>query len=202
MADISLTDLVDYVGKVGTPKLTHARMLLTRDEYSPEKDHYRKIRMGIQNYHKGGGSDKNELDSVMIGLTDPKKHVSHRACVVGYKKWLGRKAYEYFIPPFIHWSRGGVNVRVNPELGLKIGEVNHVIKLYFKSDPLKKSYSDLILSLMGDAFGPPPDGTEYSVLDVRRKKLFSTPAPDITLMPLVEGEAASLSTIWSRLPPP
>ena len=200
MTDISLTDIVDYVGKVGTPKLTHARNLLTRDEYSPEKDHYRRLRMGIQEYHKGGGTDKKELDKIITGLTDPKKHDSHRACVSGYKKWLGRKTYEYFAPPFEHWSRGDVNVRVNPELGLKIGDTNHVVKLYFKSDPLKKSYADLILSLMGDALGEPASDTEYSVLDVRRRKLFSTATPDAALMPLVEGEAASLSTIWAKLP--
>lgn len=200
MTDISLTDIVDYVGKAGSPKLTHARNLLTRDEYSPEKDHYRRLRMGIQKYHKNGGMNKEDLDQILTGLTDPKKHNSHRACVTGYKKWLGRKTYEHFPPPFDHWLRGDVNVRINPEIGLKIDNINYVIKLYFKAEPLKKTYADLILALMGDALGPPASETEYAVLDVRKRKLFSTSSPDITLMPLVEGEAASLSTIWSNLP--
>jgi len=202
MTGISLTDLVDYVGKTGTTKLTHARKLLSREEYGPEKDYYRRLRTMIQEYHKRGATDKKELDRIVAGLTDIKKNNNYRACVSGYKKWLGRKTYEYFTPPFEHWIRGNVDVRVNPEIGLKIGEVNYVIKLYFKSDSLKKSSADLILALMGDALGLPAAGTNYAVLDVRKRKLFDTAAPDISLMPLAEGEAASLSTIWTKLSSP
>ena len=199
MTDVSLTDLVDYVSKAGTAKLTHARNLLNRDEYSPEKDFYRRLRVGIQDYHKEGNTDKNELEQIVSSITDPKKTNSYRSCVTGYKKWLGRKKYHYFEPPHAHWNSSNVNVRVNPELGLNIDGTDHVIKLYFKSEPLKKASADLILALMGDALGLPENGRVYSVLDVQKKKIFSTQAPDMGLMPLVHGEAASLSTIWSGL---
>lgn len=119
--------------------------------------------------------------------------------MTGYKKWLGRKKYIYFEPPFEHWVRSDLNLRVNPEIGLKIDDIAYVVKLYFKSDKLERKNAAIILAVMGDALGIPAQGTKYAVLDVRRKKLFDTDVIDTSLMPLVEGEAASLSMVWSKL---
>ena len=123
MTDLSLTDLVDYVSKSGTTKLTHAKKLKNREAYSPEKDFYRKLRMDIQEYHKSGKTNKKDLDKIISFTPDPKKLGSYQACVKGYKKWLGKKTYTHFDPPHYHWVRGAVDVRVNPELGLEIGGV-------------------------------------------------------------------------------
>lgn len=54
MPDISLTDFVDFVIKMGTPKLTKVKAVKNREEYEPAKDYWRQLRKGLQSFHKKG----------------------------------------------------------------------------------------------------------------------------------------------------
>ncbi len=198
--NISLTDFVDFVSKNGTPRLNHVRALKKRDDYDPRTDFWKGLREGLVDYHKSGTNLRRDLDFIINPGTDKKKVENYMAALAGYKKFLGRKTLEWHIPQRSKWHRHGLDIRLNPELGLKINGVRHHLKLYFKAPPLKKEKADMIIWRMQDGLVDVRVGDKLAILDVRRGNLFSVPVSNPNFSALLEGEAAAFYTIWDALP--
>lgn len=199
MPTISLTNFVDFVSKSGTPKLTVVRKTKRQidDGYGPEKDFYKRIREAIIDMHR---LDRpiTHISSILPTLTDQKKVGSYPRLVEGYKKWSGRKGAEWFEPSSALWTCSGLNVRVNPEMGLTIKGKPHLIKLYFKADPLAKNRVDIITHLMAVVCkDQAPNGCTMGVLDIRRSKLITPTVPIDGLDTMLRAEAAYWVTAWS-----
>ena len=199
MINISLTDFIDFVSKVGTPKYTLVNKIHLREAYQPAFDFWKPLRDGIIDLHKLG-QDKSALDNVLSNLTDKKKIGRYPALVDSYKSFLGRKNIEWFEPPFKEWKMSDLRIKLNPELGIDINGKLYVIKLYFKSDPLSQMKADLILLLMNTKLkkGDFKEAT-FAVLDIERKKLFEKTKLDKSHFSLLEGEALSFITIWNSI---
>lgn len=105
----------------------------------------------------------------------------------------------WFPPPRDEWAAGGLAVNVNPELGLKIKGVRHVIKLYFKVDRLTKLRIDIATQLMDLVLGDPKKPTVFGVLDVRNAKLFSSNGVIPGMIALLHGEASSFGQIYGSV---
>lgn len=200
MKSLSLTDFVDFAISSGTPKLTKVRQIKNRPEdYHPARDFYKKIREAVIEFHETGKTDKRLFDKILKGLHQNKiKHYSE--CIKGYKKFLGKKKFQWFSPPTDEWSPSSISIRINPELGLIFDGVPHVIKLYFKKDGLSKARIDIILLLLHDTLsGQSTSGTKFCVLDVQKGKLFGNESPDQSFMPLLLGEAQSFRVMWDQI---
>jgi len=91
---------------------------------------------------------KKALDAIVAGLTDPRKLAAFTAVVRGHRKFMRRHAARWFDPPKGSWVEGGIVVHVNPELGLEIRGVPHVVKLYFKAERMPKRNVATITRLM------------------------------------------------------
>jgi len=200
MIQISLTEFVDFVAKSGTPKLTVVRTVKDRHAvgYDPKTDFYKPLRDGIVSLHKAG-QPKTALDSLTNSLTDQKKITAYPDLVKGYKKFLGNKAVKWFKPPQSQWTFQGLAVSVNPEVGLEINGTRHAIKLYFKADKLSKLRVDAINELMHQVLGGGKVNPTFSILDIRNAKLLSAPAPNPSLLPLLQGEAIAFATIYRQV---
>jgi len=200
MLKISLTDFVDFTIKSGSPKLTKVRQIKERPPYEPAFDFYRDLRLKIIEFHKNGEKDKTILDDFANDISDKRKIRRYRDIVRGYKKFLGRKEIEWFDPPSGEWGPEDIKIAINPELGLLIGNIRHIIKLYFKADQLDKRRIDMINLLMCEAFNIQQENELFcGVLDVQRGRLFPTDEPDKALLPLLYGEAESFRAIYERL---
>lgn len=201
MIDITLTDFVDFVSKAGTPKLTVVKNVKQHhiDGYDPQTDFYRAIRKGIVQMHQRN-QPKDALDDLLNGLTDKKKQTAYPELVAGYKRFLGKKSYTWFNPPKYKWQHAGVAISVNPEVGLEFDGVRHVIKLYFKSENLRKVQMDVVTHLMTN-FLPKPQNkvTSFDVLDIRKAKLIPGQTTIPALTALLEGEAASFAQIYNSI---
>jgi|WetSurMetagenome_2_1015567.scaffolds.fasta_scaffold353827_1 hypothetical protein len=197
MINISLTDFIDYVSKIGASKFTKVNQIFSREEYNPAFDFWKPLREGIIDSHRNN-RDKSELDEILNDLTDKKKINRYPALIDNYKSFLGRKKTEWFEPPFKEWQINDLIIRVNPELGLEINGKLYVIKLYFKSEMLSQNKADLILLLMNNKLkkGDFKEAT-FAVLDVERKKMFEKTKLDKTHLPLLEGEALGFINIWN-----
>lgn len=196
MINISLTDFIDYVSKVGTPKFTKVSQIYYRDEYQPAFDFWKPLREGIIDLHLNN-KDKSELDKILINLTDKKKVNRYPTLIETYKSFLGRKKIVWFDPPFNDWKSENLRVKLNPELGLEINDKLYVIKLYFKSEKLSQMKADLILLLMKSKLKKGEyKNVTFAVLDVARKKLFDKTKLNNTHLSLLEGEALSFIKIW------
>jgi hypothetical protein len=198
MKPIPMTYFLDFVSKAGTPKLTVVKKF-KKDIYDPQTDFWKKLREGIVKYHEEGHAQKNWLDGIANGITDPKKLGLYPTNISAYKTFLGKKSLTWFNPPRAIWTFSQISVLVNPELGLELNGVRHLIKLYFKAEKLSSNKIQLIQLLMQQAVGN-NKGFTFSVLDVPRNNLFSESSPDLTLLPLLEGEATNFELIFNRVP--
>lgn len=201
MPQLSLTDFVDIVSTSGTPKATKVRHVKYRPPYSPQTDFYKRIRDDIVKIHRYDYA-KKQIDRTLVGLSDGKKLTAYPIIISGYKKWWGRKSLSWFNPPYEIYSNHGVDVSVNPELGLIIDGTPHLIKLYFKRDPLAKNRVDIITHLMAAVLSVSDNSapeTLMSVLDIRRSKLFSPTIPIANLSGIIEAEMAYISVLWTSI---
>jgi len=196
VATLSLTDLVDVVSAAGRPKATKVKRIKHRPPYTPVFDFYRPFRQHLRALHASDGP-KAQVRAVIQGLTDAKKQRRYPDLVKGYCKWWGRKSLDWFEPPAQAWSAHGIDVRVNPELGLVVNGTPHVIKLYMKGRCLTKSRADLIMHLMGSALsGTSPAGAVMAVLDVRRAKLMVPTVRIGGLGAMLDAELAYVAALW------
>lgn len=196
MPRITLTDFIEVVTKSGSPKATKVGQLKNRPDYAPATDFYKLLRDGLVALHKSSGS-RADLSSLAKGLTDAKKMANYPPMVAGYKKWWGRKVLEWFEPSGETYTQFGIDVAINPELGLTINGQRHVVKLYFKADALTKTKADLIVTLMAHVLEPSePDGTQFSVLDVRNSKLFTYASKGKNFKPMVDAELSYIASLW------
>jgi len=195
---ISLTDFVDVVSKAGRPKATKVRQVKERPEYEPAFDFYKALREHVvDNHRKNGG--KAAVSDVMKSLIDPKKIKSYPEILNAYKKWWGRKDLTWFNPPRDVYSAGGFDIILNPELGLVVNGERHIIKMYLKSDALTTFKTELIIDLLEHQLRSKVAPTDnFSVIDVRRSKLFSNGPHAPTSLPIVNAEVAYISSIWQQ----
>jgi hypothetical protein len=198
MPQISLTDFVDIVSASGTPKATKVRQVKRRPAYAPAADFYKPLRERIVEAHRFDYG-RDYIDGAMADLTDQKKMKVYPPIVDGYKKWWGKKTLVWFDAPSFWYSKHGVDVAVNPELGLKINETPHLVKLYFKSDPLAKNKVDIITNLMAIVSSQDDPDPVMSVLDIRRGKLFSPTVSIPGLTAMLDAELAYISALWPSL---
>lgn len=199
MIDVSLTDFIDFIYKPGVSKFRKVNEIYSREPYQPAFDFWRPLREGIINYHIHG-KNKNDLDQIQDGLTDANKIRLYPKLIKNYKSFLGRKRIEWFDPPYKDWRWGEFRMRLNPELGLEINGQLYVIKLYFKSEPLTKQKSDLIILLLNSTFknGDWAD-VDFTVLDVGKKRFYESTRLTNKHIALLRGEALSFTNIWNSL---
>jgi len=200
MVEISLTDFVDFASKAGTSRMTAVRDLKSRPtEYHPKRDYYKDLREFIQELHRGTAND-DDFAKLLAGIRDQSKISHFEAVFSGHGRFVGLRTLGFFEPLYKKWNYAELIVRVNPELGLVIDDVPHLIKLYFKSDPLSKQKTDVIAHLMEVALRKKaPQGTVMGVLDLRRGKLHAPTVPIAGLDVLLASEAMAFMQLWNGL---
>ncbi len=196
MESISLSYFVDFVLTSGTGKLTSVKQLKQgRDERF--SDFYRPVREALVDMHTKG-LDTIVLDDLLASLVDPRERRIFPKVVNGYKKFLRQGKMTWFEPPMRDYPLGPISVRVNPEIGLLINGRPHAIKLYFRGDPLSPQRILVVNQLLANALSTTWPGTVFSVLDVRRARLYPyRPKSEVGL--LLKAEAASLSSLYSSI---
>jgi hypothetical protein len=200
MPKLSLTDFVDVAVAAGMPKATKIKELKARGAYDPRTDFYKALREHLVDLHRRGKS-KAELKSLLPSLTDTKKITNYPAALRGYTKWWGNRTMTWFTPPGGTFSSNGIDIGVNPELGLTIGGMRHVIKLYFKGEKLSKNRCAIIHELLEVELRSKAKPTDViGVLDVRRGKFFPTSGVNPTAQAMLHAELAYIADIWNRLP--
>lgn len=198
MSQISLTDLVDIVSKSGLSRAKKILQVKERPEYTPACDYYKDLRTKIIEVHKTSAS-KTYLQNYLGEGINPKKTENYKTAIVGYLKWWGHKDLNWFEPDRKVYSKKGVDVIVNPELGLIIDGQSHLIKLYFKNEPLSKLRIELIIALMRISLQKSNEKhITMSILDVRKSKFFSQTSNTINIQKILDAELGYIAEIWSE----
>jgi len=199
MERISLTYFVDFVLKVGTPKLAGVKEF-KEHRYDHLTDFYKPLREAIIDMH-GKGKPDHVLDEVVAAMTDERKRRIFPGLVDSYRKFLrSSPSMKWFTPPQTTLAVDGLDININPELGFEIDGTPHLIKTYFRGEPLSQKRVSVVLGLISSALAAGRPGTVFAMLDVknaRLRTLKAAPSPRLGL--LIRGEAASFSTIYAAV---
>ena len=193
--EISLTTLMDFVGKTGPPRVTCVREAHARyaTDYHPMMDFWRPLREAVAIAHQSGGTLAT-LDT-LPGRVSERKREHYRNGVEGYRKFIRNRQIGWFQAASSLWSAHGLSVKINPELGLVIDGRAHHVKLYLRKEPLQRPAAQSILYLLGQLPAGEHDATPL-VLDVLRAKSFEPNRRTERMGPLLEGEAAAFVAMW------
>jgi len=195
MEKVSLTYFVDFVLKSGTSKLTGVREYKERkDECST--DFYRPIREAIVEMHKKG-LPLATLEDVTRAQEDEKRKKHYPLVIEGYRRFLASGPKNHFEPPRAALSLGALSLDVNPELGLVMDGKPHLIKLYFRSEPLDRRRTALVLDLLARGLGETNPERIPAVLEVRTGKLHTNATTNPRMELLLRGEAASFAAMYA-----
>jgi len=197
MERVSLTYFVDFVLKVGTPKLSGVKEF-KEHRYDHLTDFYKPLREAIVDMHEKGKPDR-ALDDFLGTLTDERKRRIFPGLVESYRKFV-RPGMKWFSPTHTTHAVGDLEININPELGFEIDGTPYIIKTYFRGEPLAQKRVAIVLGLITAALGPGRPGTVFGMLDVKNSKLHTLKsAPNPRLGLLIRGEAASFSTIYAAV---
>ena len=197
MERVSLTYFVDFVLKVGTPKLSGVKEF-KEHRYDHLTDFYKPLREAIVDMHEQGKPDR-ALDEFLATLTDERKRRIFPGLVEGYRRFL-RPTMKWFTPPHTTLPVGDLEININPELGFEIDGTPYLIKTYFRGEPLAQKRVAVVLGLITSALGPGRPGTVFGMLDVKNARLHTLKsAPNPRLGLLIRGEAAAFSTIYAAV---
>jgi hypothetical protein len=197
MPRIYLSDFADVVSRSGPPKATKVREIKNRPAYQPATDFYKPMRDGLIDLHRAA---RGKAAVTALGAPeDPKKVASYLALADGYKKWWGRKELAWFEPPRNVYTAHGVEVVVNPSLGLHVNGVPHLLRLHLKADKLTKVRADLIGALMLSTLASTVPGTAMAVLDVRNSRLFVAGNGPDSVGAMIDAELAYIASLWPKV---
>ncbi len=173
MIKISLADFIDFVTTIGQPKYNVVKRLVNREVYHPKFDFWKPLRECIVECHRNN-IKLDELDNILSKLTDKKKLKNYPPIINSYQSFLRRKKTEWFEPPKSDVKLAGMDIRLNPELGLVINGQINIIKLYFKSEKLSQNKIDIIILFMQKhLLKKEYKNALVSILDVAQKKLYN-----------------------------
>ncbi len=200
MINMTLSDVVDVFSKSGRPKATKVRQIKNRESYQPATDYYRPLRIALTDIH-ANDKDRSALAAILPSITDPKKTANYHELVEAYGKFWGRKKIGWFTPPRGSYSNSGVEIIVNPELGLIIDGQRVVVKLYMKSDEISKAQIELVPVLMELVLrSQVSDTVLMALLDVRKGKLHYLGTSSIaTSTAMINAELSYVATLWPSL---
>ena len=194
MVSVSTQELVDFVLTSGTGRITQVKQMKVGVHVT---DFYRPVREAIADMHRSGLAE-SVLDDMLSSLMDPRERRIFPKVVNGYKKFLRSGKATWFEPPMRDYSLGPVSVSVVPEIGLLIDGRPHVIKLYFRGDPLSPQRILVTNQLLTNALSTTWPGTVFATLDVRRARLYPyRPKSEVGL--LLKAEAQCLASLHANL---
>ncbi|MFT6054994.1 MAG: hypothetical protein ACJASP_001891 [Roseivirga sp.] len=200
MADkivISATDIVDFAHRRGVTKVTKVKNVFEREDYSPSKDFYFRLRRKlISNLKEGKGIE--DLLSFIENESDNRKKPHFLQIINGFIKFLKKKQVSWLVPNQAVWNyKDELFIKVNPELGLLIDDEHYLVKLHFKDSKINSSEAQYVLRLMEKSLC---DGIyknyKCALLDLRKGSFHTMSAKSIMLDELLEAEAESFLKIW------
>lgn len=195
---IPMARFVDFVQASGMQRVTKVREFrYQRDD--ARGDFYRQVREAIVKMHRDAQGNA-ALDHFLADQRDERRRRIYPGVVGGYRRFLRSAQMVWFDPPTNTYLLRGLDIGIDPELGLVIEGKTHIIKMYFGAAPLSLTRVTAILNLLATGLDniASPKAT-YGLLDVRMAKLHTFRAPNPRLNLLFRAEADAFSTLYQSL---
>lgn len=202
-AKVSLTSFIDFMITPDAQKVRKVREIKNY-QYTRGKDYWLSLRECLVDVHSNG--DISLLDDLLKD-TPKNRYNNYKNAIKGYHKFFkGVKELDWFDPPKGAWTLDNFSCNVNPELGIYINGIPHLVKLYFKEDTtsaeiiLHKARVSTIGYLMDEALQERcPAGTRMAVLNVKKGQLITPEAAGKDTWIALKASVRHFMDIWDEV---
>jgi len=199
MSEIGYDSFADYILKKEKHKKTFVRGIKKRAPYSPKTDYYLQLRVRLKQICKKHDS-LNTLDEMLSKLTNLNKKNGYPVLITKIKEFLAPKKYTWVDPSKKVIQYGDLAIRVNPELGLKIGNTIYFIKLYLKKTKITTEKINILKKIMQEAYSEIDENIHVAIFDVRGGNFYSIPInQNMELTYDLQKEASNWCKVWEEL---
>jgi len=160
-------------------------------EYSPAADFWSRFQQGVEGVLSSGGKPI-DLDEVHKIAKDNRSTQYLSACR-GFQRFWGNRTIELIGRPKTEiWEHDRLQVKINPELIVRIDGRAMTLKLHLKDKlTLTQRLSNPLLFLLDQKFSSELEPRGVGILDVHRGKLWIPGSSRKVLEPVLQMEAAS-----------
>lgn len=194
---ILFKEFSDIATSAGIPKVNKIKKEKHRPPYQPAQDFYKQLREAIIECHENT-LGLPHIIKVANNCPNPERRPKYQSLAKGYVKWAKSIGGSWIKPSRRKFLSSGVEIVVNPELGLSNGSSEMLIKLYFNQEALTQTRANFMLALMA-ATDQRNIFDKYVVLDVRKSKAFQFTGNLSLYLQACQAEAAYISAIWPTL---
>lgn len=166
--------------------------------YDVRTDFYKRAREALKRL-RGVDPDLSELQ-VVASAASEKRRAHYRRVLGGFALWAEQRQLEFFLAPRGAWAEGDIEVPINPELGLIIDGIRHLVKLNFNQSALSEREVAVVHDLMHTVFGRSvPSGTRMSVLDLATGRLYTSDRPSRLASTRLSRQAAAIARLLAEV---
>lgn len=193
---ITLTTFVKFA-LATTPGKRVAVVEEAKEYYEPGytrlHDYWRPLRVAIVKMHENG-SNPADLDAFLATVED-KRLANFKLAARAYKRWMGKKSFDWVGGPGATWTHGLLVVKVNPEVIARINGTLNVVKLHF-GEEVSKRRVDTMIHLVETTLTTATNAT-VGILDVKRGRLFPKTREVPHIEKFLRSEAAAFIELWN-----
>ena len=183
----------NFVTEKPNKRKKYVNKIINKEPYAFEKDYYSVLRIKLISTIKKNKS-LIELNQ-MLKKINPKKHNHYEVLIDQIQNFMQGVKYIWVEPPKNIIEYSGLQLKVNPEIGININGETLFIKMYFKQDQIENEKVNVMLKIMQDSIKEDYQNAKVAILDVRRCVLHKKDINEEIIIPYNLDQEAR---VWQR----
>lgn len=183
----------NFVTEKPNKRKKYVNKIINKEPYAFEKDYYSVLRIKLISTIKKNKS-LIELNQ-MLKKINPKKHNHYEVLIDQIQNFMQGVKYIWVEPPKNIIEYSGLQLKVNPEIGININGETLFIKMYFKQDQIENEKVNVMLKIMQDSIKEDCQNAKVAILDVRRCELHKKDINEEIIIPYNLDQEAR---VWQR----
>lgn len=183
----------NFVTEKPNKRKKYVNKIINKEPYAFEKDYYSVLRIKLISTIKKNKS-LIELNQ-MLKKINPKKHNHYEVLIDQIQNFMQGVKYIWVEPPKNIIEYSGLQLKVNPEIGININGETLFIKMYFKQDQIENEKVNIMLKIMQDSIKEDYQNAKVAILDVRRCELHKKDINEEIIIPYNLDQEAR---VWQR----
>jgi hypothetical protein len=195
MPDIIVFErFADFIEKKPNSKKKYVSKVMNQGQYQPQEDYYLQLRQKLKSVFRNHSSIE-ELNGLLKKI-NPRKFNNYETLIDQIQNFMQGKTYAWLNPPRYKIDYSGLELTVNPEIGLSMNGNNYFIKMYFKQETMSKTKAQIMQRIMQDAFKKDFPNAHFAIWDIRNNAFYSQKADEEVNCPYNLKQEALL---WLKL---
>lgn len=183
----------NFVTEKPNKRKRYVNKIINKEPYAFEKDYYSVLRIKLISAIKKNKS-LIELNQ-MLKKINPKKHNHYEVLIDQIQNFMQGVKYIWVEPPKNIIEYSGLQLKVNPEIGINIKGETLFIKMYFKQDQIENEKVNVMLKIMQDSIKEDYQNAKVAILDVRRCELHKKDINEEFIIPYNLDQEAK---VWQK----